>query len=443
MKTQKIITLAVSLFVCSGFATAEVMTGLTKGLIKRTSKCVKIQKFTPKQWVEGMAGVRNGTIVPKVSRLAKASRQLAKMRADLNNMPQDIASQVQLPTPEKLAEEMSSGVRTYQLNGESPVLPQQDALLMQSLRNKEMPIHWNPEKGYLETTDGHGNVVPFDSLSKEEQRVRWVQQQERTSLSSQPLGKGAPEATELPSHITMQRLTPAQQLEAMAGVGQNGVVTTLPTYRLNGESPVLPEQDALVAQYLRDKEMPIRWNPEKGYLETTDGHGNVVPFHSLSKEEQRVRWAQQQGRTLLSLGVNPNPEVVLPVNGHSILVDSRPYVPGEDCTSLLGKNDYYFFNWKIQLWMYHHRNGKVTYQEQFFTGENGEPVLAVEDKEAFSGWLEGEYSIFIPSFKHGKVNVFTHHSDGTITYKKTEFPPEWMKPIFEPGGKISLISPAD
>ena len=331
MKTEKIATLAVLLFVCSGFAAADNKVTRTLKAAREIPEhgYVKLEMpTTPTSMLEKMAGVKDGAYITEVQRLAEAARLLAEMESDLKYMPKSVAKQVNLPTPEELAVTISSsGPRTYRLDGDSPMTP----------------------------------------LSAE-------------------------------------------------------------------------LQDA----YLRSLEMPVRWNAEKGYLETTNGSGAIVPFHTLNPGEQQLRWAAQQGNTPF-IDVKTM-DVKLPVDGQSRTVDGIHFSIGEDCTAILERADYYFFNWKIQMWMYHHRNGKVTYQERFSkeVEENGELVFQnrIEDVDAFPGWLEGNYEFWIPNFKHERVSVFTHLPDGTIRYVKTIYPPEWMQEVLKQG-KASVVALTD
>ena len=164
MKIQKIITLAVLLSVCSGFATAQ---NIIEGVVKAARKYPVVRlngKLTPTQKVLHMAGLTKSvpSVEKQISRAVKAA-------------------QVRVPAIEGM-EIRHITLDEYSPADDFPMPALQELLEQQYLRELQMAPRWNPETGRVETTDGKGNVVDWNTLSPEERQVRWAQANTRLSL---------------------------------------------------------------------------------------------------------------------------------------------------------------------------------------------------------------------------------------------------------------------
>ena len=163
MKTQKIITLAVLLSVCSGFATAHIVEGVAKAATKKYPVVRLGAKPTPTQQVLRMTGLSKSipSLEKQISKAAQAAQHIPAIEGmEIRNIT----------------------LNEYSPADDYPMPAVQELLEQQYLRELQMAPRWNPEIGKWETTDGQGNIVDWNTLSPEERQVRWAQADTRLPL---------------------------------------------------------------------------------------------------------------------------------------------------------------------------------------------------------------------------------------------------------------------
>ena len=156
MKTQKIITLAVLLSVCSGFATANIVKGVAKAATKKYPVVRLGAKPTPTQQVLRMTGLSKSipSLEKQISKAAQAAQHIPAIEGmEIRNIT----------------------LNEYSPADDYPMPAVQELLEQQYLRELQMAPRWNPETGVWETTDGRGNIVDWKSLPNTERQVRWAQ----------------------------------------------------------------------------------------------------------------------------------------------------------------------------------------------------------------------------------------------------------------------------